>query len=423
MIAVGAALALLAQADIDFPLRPGARWVYVQDGREAMILDAVEASPTTTLRIRGGSFFWMSDDAFLSIGDQGLRCHGYSYQDSLFPKDPPRLLLPPRLEKGMTWEAEKLWAEVVDVEDVKVPAGSFRAWRIDYEIRHHLGTELDFRAWYAPGTGFVRFDYWQTSTMGSKTPLEKPWRRELARFEPKRKVTPLAIPPLSPEARRAAEDLLGRMSTPDVGIREKAADDLFALGRSVEPLLRDAIGRASDPEVEARLRQVVERFPKLEFTARLLREKGKVGEPLPVGFALRNLAPASVQILPSLDGSAVGRSPRYLLSILDEQGVAQQPDRIPFCGHVNRLLRRDFVTLESGEEFDPLGPGSFGHYLLRWAPSRPGIYTLDAVYDATGKVPEAWQGSGAMDPAALKMLEAMPRGRYEAKRLTIVVEP
>ncbi len=418
-----AALGLLTQADIDFPLRPGARWVYVQDGREAMILDAVDANPTLTLRIRGGSFFWMSEDAFLSVDAQGLHCHGQSYQDHVLPNDPPRPLLPARLEKGVTWEAEKLRAVVVGVEDVDVPAGSFRAWRIDYEMRQHLGTEQDFRAWYAPGTGFVRFEYWQTSTKGKKTPLEKPWRRELARFEANRKVVPPRPPPLAPEARIAADRLLQRLADPAVDVRENAAAGLFALGAGVSPLLRESLETAADPELRARLRQLLDRFPKLEFTARLLRDKGKVGQPLPVAFALRNIAPEAVRVVPSLDGSALGRSPRYDLRILDERGVPQQPDRIPFCANVNRLRLRDFVTLQPGEEVDPLGPGSFSHALLAWTPSRPGTYTLDAVYDATGKVPDAWQGSGELDPAARKLLEAMPRGRYEAPRLTIVVEP
>jgi hypothetical protein len=423
MIAVW--LGLLA-ATQELPLRPGARWVYVQDGREVMILDATEATgETITLRVRGGSFFWTTEGALLSVGAEGLRCHATTYSGHVLPKDPPRLLLPPRLEKGARWEPVDGFfrATVVDLEKVDVPAGSFEAWKIDYVLAAHLGTEQDFRAWYAPGTGFVRLEYWQESTLGRKTPLEKPYRRDLARFEPKRVVRPLEVPPLSADERAAADRLLDRLSDPAVDVRSKAAVDLFARGRGVMPLLRDALAKTADPEVRARLRSVLDRFPALEFTARLTREKGQVGRPLPLAFALRNLSSEPARIVPAIDDSDVARSPRYLLKILDDRGVPQEPKEIPFCAHVNPLLASDFVTLEPGEEFDPLGPGSFGHYMLRWTPSRPGTYTLDATYDATGKIPEAWKGAGELDPAALRMLEAMPRGRYEARRLTIVVEP
>jgi hypothetical protein len=433
VIPVWAALGLLAggQEAADFPLRPGARWVYVQDGREAMILDAVEASAagpeqTVTVRVRGGSFFWHSGDIFLSVGPRGLRSLGGRLTDENLPDDPPRLLLPPRLEKGAAWESADIFfrAEVRDVESVTVPAGTFRAWRIDYVLLAHLGTEDDFRAWYAPGTGFVRLEYWQSSGTGGKKPLARPYRRELARFEPRRRAVPVEIPPLPAADRKIAEEFLVRLTDPAVDVRLRAAADLFGLGRGVTPMLREALEKTADPETRGRLREVLDRFPKLEFSAHLVREKGKVGEPLPVRFALRNLSPEALRIVPSIDGSEVGRFPRYLLTILDDQGVEQRPPkRTRFCGHLNRLEGRDFVRLEPGEEFDPLGPGTFGHALLSWTPLRPGVCTLDAVYDATGRIPEDWQGSGRMGQDALWMLEAMPRGRIEAKRLTIVVEP
>lgn len=424
-------LGLAAQADDAFPLRVGARWTYAQGDTAVMVLDAVEASKvgdeaTITVRIRSRSFFWATYDAFLSAGQGGLRMHASSYADTLMPKTPAWILLPPRLETGAGWTGGDghFEAKVLGREDVDIPAGRFSAWKIEYVRRGHLGTELDFRAWHAPGTGFVRFEFFQTSTMGAKTPLETPARLDLVRFEPARRGVPVEIPALHEADRKEVDALLVRLGDPAVEVREKAAADLLSKGRGILPVLRSAAAKAADPELQARLRHVRDRFPALEFTARKTRERGQVGRPLPLSFALRNISLDPVRIVPALDGSAFARFPRYGLVVRNEEGVEQQPDRIPFCGTLNPLRARDFVELAPGEEVDPLGPGSFSHSLLRWTPTRPGTYTLEAAYDATGKIPDAWKGSAAeMAPNVRAMLEAMPRGRYEAPRLTIVVEP
>jgi hypothetical protein len=418
-----AALSLLTQADIDFPLRPGARWVYVHDDRESIILDALEASnigaeKTVTLRVRGWTFFGTEGDLYLSSDARGLSCHGTCYMDQVHPQESPENFLPPRLQKGTAWEGRDGFgfkAVTHDLEAVEVPAGTFQAWKIAYRGG---SSEMSFDGWYAPGTGFVRFDLLRMS-LTKPWGVEKSYRHDLARFEPTRGIVPVAVPALSAEERKTVELLLGRLSEPDVDARQKAAADLFALGRGVIPWLRES----EDPEVRARVRQVVERFPALEYSAHLTRAKGKVGRPLPVRFALRNIASGPVQIVEAVEGSAEGRSPACLLTILDERGVEQRLQKRAECGNSNRLLRRNFVTLESGEDFDPLGPGTWRHPLLDWTPARPGVYTIDAVYDATGKIPDAWRGTGHLTPEIQKRIEAMPRGRYEAKRLTIIVEP
>ena len=155
----------------------------------------------------------------------------------------------------------------------------------------------------------------------------------------------------------------------------------------------------------------------------MTKPRGKVGEPLPVRFSLRSLWDAPVRILPSLDGSALGRFPRYYVLVFDENGEEQKPDKLGVCGFTNPLHPTDFITLQPGESCDPMGPGTFGHYMLRWLPTRPGTYTLEAIYDATGRVPDQWKGSvDKMDPQSLELLKGMPRGRYGAKRVTIVVD-
>jgi len=70
---------------------------------------------------------------------------------------------------------------------IEVPAGRFDAWKIEYINSHHLGTEEDFTAWFAPGTGFVKYSYWARSKFNGgnqkKEMLEAPRNYELASFE------------------------------------------------------------------------------------------------------------------------------------------------------------------------------------------------------------------------------------------------
>jgi hypothetical protein len=269
-------------------------------------------------------------------------------------------------------------------------------------------------------------EFWQRLHEGDQQKLGEQVS-ELARYEPERHIEPVLEPKLSVDDAARAERLLGRLETETAEARENVANQLVALGSGVLPLIRKRAASANGGELRRRLEQVLGRFPTLEFVARRLKDKGKVGEPLPIHFALRNISPTTVQILPSLDGSEEQmRYPRYSLEVRDEKGEAQKlaKGRGPRCGFMNPIKVLDFETLEPWEETNPFGFGTSGISMNGWIPQRPGTYTLIAVYDATGVVPDEWKGAvKQMDPQAQQLLEAMPRGRFESNRLTIIVEP
>src|SRR5687767_9974498 len=105
-----------------------------------------------------------------------------------------------------------------------------------------------------------------------------------------------------------------------------------------------------------RLKQDLHLLPTVQLAARPTRPQGKVGQPLPVCFGLRNMTSEKLDSVPSLDDSDGGRSPRYSVVVRDDKGVEQKPKAAWVCAHVNPLVKGDFVTLLPGEEFDPLGP-------------------------------------------------------------------
>jgi hypothetical protein len=392
---------------------------------EVMGLERPGLEATAVLRIRGGMFFLFSKDLWVSGGSLGIRIHASGDADQMAVKTPPVVLLAPDLEKGKVWRgtSDRAWtASVVDREPVRVPAGEFKAWKIDYVISGS-GRDYHFRAWLAPGTGFVRLDSWQELHEGRERRNAESY--ELTRYDPERKITPLGFPALSSEDLAKAKRLIARLGQPEVAARDEGVRELAALGRGVLPVVRDQLATAKESELRGRLEAVVERFPKVEFVARNLKARGKAGQPLPLGFALRNISDSKVQILPSLGAPGRTSYPRYLLEIRDEKGDVMKPPKGPItCSFENPVEERDFITLEPGEEYDPFGAGTWGHVLLPWIAERAGTYTVQAVYDATGDVPDGWKGSATtMDPRVQRRLEAMPRRRFESNRLTIEVEP
>jgi len=430
-VIAGFVFVALAQAQADLPLRVGSRWTYAQDGKEVMAIEIVGREQTATddffvARIRGQYFFLYSqEDLWLSNGGDGVRIHGEGHPDQMTRENPPLTLLPAQMEKGASWQAQpgrKVAATVQGLEAVRVPAGDFKAWKIEYVWTGGSGTEYSYRAWFAAGTGFVKIELWQQLSKGEKKPTES--ILELVRYEPERRIRPLPPSDLTQEDRAKAEQLIGRLKEDQVADRTKVVSSLVDLGRGVLPLIRDRIAGANDPEVAGRLKEVLEAFPKVEISVRKLGANGSVGKPCPISFALRNLTDSRIQVLPSLGG--LNRYPRYTIEIRDEKGDLQNPSKGPrvICGFENPIDPWDFVTLEPGEECDPFGPGTMGHALSPWIPERPGTYTVVAAYDASGDVPDAWKGSiVAMEARAHKLLTAMPRGRFESKRLTIVIDP
>jgi hypothetical protein len=307
---------------------------------------------------------------------------------------------------------------VQDREKVRVPFGEVEAWKVLYR-KPGSGRDYFTRAWFAPGIGFVRFENWDVLESGER---RNDQTYELTRYEPERHVTPLAPARFTAEDRANAERLVASLQDPQVDVREKAMSGLVAIGRGVVPFIREQAANAKDPELRGRLEQVLKRVPRVELLVRKLKDRGKVGEPLPLRVALRNISDSKVAILPSLGRGPGASWVRYDLEIRDEKGVTQEPRPTKkgyICAFVNPLKVEDFVTLASGEECEAFGPGTDGHRMHPWIPSSPGTYTVSAVVDT-----EAWKKSPAeVDQQIFRLLEAMPRGRFESNSLVLVVDP
>lgn len=65
---------------------------------------------------------------------------------------------------------------------------------------------------------------------------------------------------------RKVNDLIPRLASDDVEARQKAAADLRALGRPSLPLLRDALKSEVDPEIKARLEELIHRYEAIDWS-------------------------------------------------------------------------------------------------------------------------------------------------------------
>ena len=150
------------------------------------------------LRCNRGRFFWGHN---VRVAVEGGNLHDYGPPkpdsveiESAAPEPPPHTLLPAKLKVGLRWysisgsrdgnRTSDFSAEVLDREQVTVPAGTFTAWKIEYVRGEHRGTTNDIRAWYTPGVGFVKLVEWQKSVEGSKELLETPIVYQLRRIRP-----------------------------------------------------------------------------------------------------------------------------------------------------------------------------------------------------------------------------------------------
>jgi hypothetical protein len=104
----------------------------------------------------------------------------------------PELFLKLPLAKGATWKYGPFDATVGDDEDVTVPAGKFRATRVDFKlgksvprpICNVIGMAETITMWLAPGTGIVK-QTWTHVTPVVRASGPPTSTRELVRVETK----------------------------------------------------------------------------------------------------------------------------------------------------------------------------------------------------------------------------------------------
>ncbi|MBA4066154.1 MAG: hypothetical protein C0501_21040 [Isosphaera sp.] len=144
---------LMPKADpLYFPTRVGAGWVYVTDtGKE------LRRGVTAVKDGDGGKVVTTADDTFGNadwlVSEKGLWMTGMAGRAC----DPPTLMLKLPHAAGATWQAagcggQKGAFAAHGPDEVEVPAGKFRAVRV--EIEWNPNTKVTF--WFAPGVGVVK---------------------------------------------------------------------------------------------------------------------------------------------------------------------------------------------------------------------------------------------------------------------------
>jgi len=148
-----------AQDDF-FPLKPGLSWTFkTHTGRDyvkrVLGTENVEGVPCAILQLGETEKHW------LSSGADGVRLHrskGVSFEQ-------PLLLFKYPLTRGDSWKARTKAASgiieysfaTVGEEEVEVPAGRFKAWRIDWRTDGALVSSG--QTWLARGYGAVKESY------------------------------------------------------------------------------------------------------------------------------------------------------------------------------------------------------------------------------------------------------------------------
>lgn len=156
------ALALLTLLQEGFyPLEKGTRWVYAAEGTNLVqkvegkeTVDKVECAVIAT---GDEARVWLAESA------DGVRWYRLQTGTSFEDLKSPALMLKYPLEKGAKWEtalvsdkAEVKYAfENLGEEEIKVPAGTFKAWKI--RMTGTLDTtSFEGTSWYAKGVGLVK---------------------------------------------------------------------------------------------------------------------------------------------------------------------------------------------------------------------------------------------------------------------------
>ncbi|AWM37875.1 hypothetical protein C1280_13285 [Gemmata obscuriglobus] len=134
---------------IYFPTVVGAKWVYEDErgGEEAVEVSAVEKDGDELVVSRKGVDGTSTRYTQMIVSTKGLR----QPKDAFNDKPEPVWVLKCGLRAGESWETPSGKRTLHEAEEVKVPAGTFKALRVVVES----GTET-LTSWYAPGVGEVK---------------------------------------------------------------------------------------------------------------------------------------------------------------------------------------------------------------------------------------------------------------------------
>jgi len=135
------------QKPLYFPTAVGAKWVYeTSDGElETAVVSAVEKGEDGSLTVsRAGA-----DGTRVAYTKTVVSVHGLRRDDNANAKS--GWLLKTNVKAGDAWDSPDGKRTVYGPEEVKVPAGTFTALRVEWE---QFGAS--YTSWYAPGVGEVK---------------------------------------------------------------------------------------------------------------------------------------------------------------------------------------------------------------------------------------------------------------------------
>ncbi|WP_050028846.1 hypothetical protein [Verrucomicrobium sp. BvORR034] len=136
-----------------------------------------------------------------------------------------------------------------------------------------------------------------------------------------------------------------------------------------------------------------------------------------------------VVLVGSLDGSSYGmRYPKCGFELKDPVGKPLKLSPDSRCGNMNELRAEDFVTVPTGRDFDPYGPGFFGAWQIhQFSQLPPGTYIVRFYYQTSTKGMQQYFGDEQMSaepkvsPAIQQLYEKVPGLNLRSNELKITV--
>jgi hypothetical protein len=157
-----------------FPLKAGTKWVFQVDqgGKKLKFsnqIAKVESTDGKSLALLETTVNGeVTETVHLAATDKGI----FRHRINGIELTPPVCFLKYPLKKDDTWETEstigneplKIKGKVFDAEDVTVPAGKYKAFRVELETSA-AGMRATTTFWFAPDVGVVK----QSAENGGKT--------------------------------------------------------------------------------------------------------------------------------------------------------------------------------------------------------------------------------------------------------------
>ncbi|MDQ6808972.1 MAG: hypothetical protein M3Z64_06040 [Verrucomicrobiota bacterium] len=254
LIAVLLLGAIVGRAEPLVPSADGTTWRYA-------VNDEPGGPSEVTVRIAGTEQFegktllkfeTLNDDAvktreLIAVDERGVTCFARSGRDGILAKlEPPQLILPGALKVGGSFDVEGDLAGVkmqqhftiAAEENVLVPAGSFRAFRLHCDASSLMKATVD--RWYVPGIGLVKDVTAVRGPSGGllqRTTMELQKKPEvISRPTPSPTPAPAATPTLPPPSPTvAAADSGAPSPTPSASPKTGAEDKRLTAEVSADP--------------------------------------------------------------------------------------------------------------------------------------------------------------------------------------------